>query len=516
MQIYRIPLFTLLTAACFSSAKAVEGAPADTLMQYADFNYLHNIEADALNPAALSGVPIDELAKMSIGYGMGNGALHRIDDTGHPSGLAVDAYGIKRLKRSVFEGRVSYFNENSRQRCWNSSLFLNPLNPFVLADDQPSDFNTERFRVYGKFAFFLTPKLRFGIAADYTPGVMSDEKDPRVETKGMRFKLYPGVNWSVSSRLSIGAAAGINLLNESSVYTSLGTAVNFRFYLMSGLGTFYPQSGSSYTRDSKGTSWFASADCRYIFSERVEDRLSLTFSRDNEHSTDGGNSYQFKSGAFTNDAFKLHNRLSIASGIFFHNVELRLESNAVKGRWFDQKPVTINGSTHYEVMSSSIKHKASLYRVEAAYRIDRMERSGVPGFSAGGRLIFESSDAKNYPELYLRKYTRLGVGANAAKYFQIKRLRLGACLDAGWSWSPFSECDFNGLELEQNYSLPLYQFLTSSVLSLKADVNAHLPLGAFILGMNVGAGSDYCLKSLSEVYNNHSFNTFHCELSLFF
>ena len=122
----------LASIALLSPFSAFAGGEGDNSvvrqMQYSDFNYVHNLEYGSLNPVSVSNIPLDGLAVISAGYNWQQGDCHRIDESGHSYGFNVDAYGIKRLDRIVFEGGLAYFNQNDKSRCWNSSLFQNKLN----------------------------------------------------------------------------------------------------------------------------------------------------------------------------------------------------------------------------------------------------------------------------------------------------------------------------------------------------------------------------------------------------
>lgn len=484
-------------------------------MQYKDYNYLHNVADGSLNPVSISDIPVSQLSLISAGYAWRQGGYHNVDASGHTDGFSVDAYGIKRMERLSFEGGIAYFNYDERARCWNSTLFQSRLNPFILADFDPSDYNTERFRVDGRMAYKVSSRFRFGINADYNVGVMSDEKDPRVETKGMRFVINPGVQWDATSRLSIGATGGLNLFNETSRYTCVATAVNFKFYLMSGLGTFFPQTGNAYTRDAKGTSWFAAVDLKYRFSDRWSDYLYLSYADESENATDGGSTYQFKGGDYMNNVLTLRNRLSYVSGRYAHNVELEAQTNDVKGRWYDQRAVTENGTTRYEIMNSSIKHKETFTSIRAAYRFDMLDGEGVSSLTAGVSAGWLTSDTKNFPEMYFRKYTRIDVRADVMKHFSLGRVRLGVGLDGGYAMSPSSSCDFSGLELEHTYSMPMYAYLTSGAWSVNGRVEAWIPVGKFVLGAHAGGGTTRCIDGKSGL-DGTAMNSVNCGLSMAF
>lgn len=501
------PLCVLASYAVLSPLLAFAGGEGDNSpaqqMQYADYNYIHNVADGSLNPVSVSDVPVSSLAIINAGYFLRRGDYHNIDASRHVGGFDVDAYGISRMDRVAFEGGVTYFNYTEKGRCWNSTLFQNPLNPFILADSEPSNYAIERFHVYGKVSYRLTPTVRIGINADYNVGVMSDEKDPRVETKGMRFIINPGVAWDVTRSLSVGATGGIDVFSESSRYTCLTTAVTYPFYLMSGLGTFYPQSGNSYSRDAKGVSWFASVDVTYRFAENVTDRLMLYYGKQAENATDGGSSYQFKGGDYANNVLRVSDRFSYTGPRYAHNVEVSAETNDVKGKWYDQKSFSQNGTIGYEIMNTSIKHKETYAKVSGAYRFDILDTQGVSSLTAGVKAAYVLSDTKNFPERYFRKYTRLDFSADVMKYFSVRKVRLGVGVEGGYAMSPTSSCDFVGLELEHVYTMPMYSYLTSAAVSGGATVKANIPVGKFILGAYLTGGVTRCTDA-KVIYNGTS------------
>lgn len=513
------PFCMLASYAILSPVFAFAGGEGDNSpvqqMQYADYNYIHNIADGSLNPVSANDIPLSSLAIIKAGYFLREGDYRNVDASRHKAGLNVDAYGISRMDRVAFEGGVSYYNYTGKDRCWNTTLFQNPLNPFILADSEPSNYDTERFHVYGRVSYRLTPSVRLGINADYNVGVMSDETDPRAETKGMRFIINPGVAWDITGRLTLGATAGLNLFSESTNYTCLQTAVNYPFYLMSGLGTYYPQNGNSYIRDAKGTSWFASIDATYRFSDTMTDRLTLYYGNESEGANDGGSTFQFKGGDYTNTVLRITDRFSITGPRHAHNIELMAETNDVNGRWYDQRSYSDNGTTGFEVMNSSIKHKETYTRMSGSYRFDLLDTDGVPSLTAAAGAAYTSSDTWNYPQRYFRKYTLLDLSANVMKHFSIRNVRLGIGIDGAYRMSPSSSCDFVGLELEQTYTMPMYAYLTSAAVSGGATVKANIPVGRFILGAYITGGMTKCTDAKIK-YDGTSAKHITCGLSMAF
>ena len=167
-------------------------------------------------------------------------------------------------------------------------------------------------------------------------------------------------------------------------------------------------------------------------------------------------------------------------------------------------------------MGSSIKHKESRVQATMSYRFDRLDRQGVSSFTAGGSATFLMSDTKNYPELYFQKYSRIYVSANVMKHFMVKRVRFGVGLDGAYATSLSASSDFNGLELEHKYSLPLYAYLTSSSVAVNGCIEAKLPVKDFIIGVYIAGGTEMCIGGKLDNYKNDGLNSLNCGLSLAF
>ena len=487
----------------------------DQQIQYAGYNYLHNVENGALNPVSISDIPLANITVISAGYNWDDGKYHKIDDSGRINGLNLDIYGIARLKKISFEGEVGYLSYKEHDRCWNSTLFQDKLNPFILGDDQPSNYKIDRFVINGRVAYKLSSRIRLGLNADYNVGVMSDEADPRVETKGMRFIINPGIDFDVTDKFKVGATGGLNLFSESSSYTCLQTAVNYVFYLMSGLGTNYPYSRNAYNRSTKGTSWFVSLDGKYNFSDKISNYLSVSYNSNAESAVDGGSSYKFMGGDYSNRVIGINDRFSITGSRFAHNITIGFETNDINGKWFDQKQTTQNGTVIWEIMNSSIKHKESLMRAAGSYRFDILDNENVSSLSACIGLSYTNSDTKNYPEAYFRKYSRLDINANITKYFNIKNVRMSVGIDGGYDMNLSASCDLNGIDLEEKYSLPMYYYLSSSAYHIKGRIEGKLPVGSVILGAFVSGGTTRCVDA-KAIYNQTSMNTISSGLTLTF
>ena len=187
---------------------------------------MNNGAYGALNPTFIKDLPLKQLATLKVSYGIKEGDFHKLDKSGDTQDLLIDVYGVKKLDKVSFEGGMSYRNGKENQRRWNATLYQAEYNPFILADSIPSNYVVEQFTLDGRFSWEPIELIRFGINAFYEVGATSDEQDPRLETKGMRFTINPGIDFKVSDYLKVGATGGVRLFNENSRYSTVETALN--------------------------------------------------------------------------------------------------------------------------------------------------------------------------------------------------------------------------------------------------------------------------------------------------
>ncbi len=510
-------ILTVLVALLLS-ATAANAVVADSLLrqvQHEQYGYINNIRHGSVNPTSLAATPLGLLAVIKTGYNLQNGDFHSPDVGRRNEDFFVEAYGLRRTKNVVFEGVFTYSNIAEDSKQWNSTLYQSPLNPFILADSLPSDYNKEKFHLAGRLSWDITDRLRAGINADYHVGVQSDEKDPRLEAKGMRFILNPGIEYDLGP-VSVGLTGGINLINETEQYSSLQTAVVYRFFLMGGLGTFYPQSGASYNRDVKGTSWFAMPSAKLRINDRISDYLSIRYDALNENATDGGSTYRFLGGDWKDKRISVHNRFQILNGRNSHNIEINARYDDSKGLWYDQKAVTENGTTKYEIVNSSIKHKQTAASANVSYRFDRLDNARTPSLTAILSAGVENMDAKNYPEKYSRKTTHATAGASIMKRFFAGNVILRLKGDFAYRAKLSSSINASGLELYTAYTYPMYVWESASSLDAIGRINADIPVGNVIIGAEIYGGALVCTDGATSAYKDKSLGKFGGCIRLFF
>lgn len=181
------------------------------IRQYRDVMWLENSWAGSVNPVSIAKVPLESLFGLRVKYGLLDGNFRQVDEAEKENDLQVSIFGIKKLNKMVFEGNIGYYNQIQYDRKWNSTLFISPQNPFILADSIAGKFNLEKFVLHGGFAWNLSSRVNVGLRADYEVGSVADQTDPRPDTKSMRFGLTPGIAFRLSEQFSLGMSVKIGL-----------------------------------------------------------------------------------------------------------------------------------------------------------------------------------------------------------------------------------------------------------------------------------------------------------------
>lgn len=492
-----------------AAQKSQKEEAALAVRQYSDYLYLHNSAYGSINPTFISGMPMKQLADLAVSYGAGKGAFHNLDKSGDIRDLSVDVYGLKKLRRVSFEGGISYLNRTENNRKWNATLYQADRNPFILADSVASDYSVEKFKLDGRFSWEAASFMRFGINAFYEVGASSDQTDPRPDTRGMRFTVNPGLDFTVSKYIRIGATGGVRLFNETIKYSSVATATNYTFFLMSGMGTFFPQGGAAYTRDSRGTAWFANIQL-YWDKPGFANYLQGGLEKNTEKATDGGTTRQFLGGDYRNTKITVKDRFTVMNEKFSHNVELEASSEKTEGIWYYQKSVTENGQTFWVVQSSAVKHKESRLEGNVSYRFDMLKEK-LSTITAGAVVGYVNSDTKNFPDNFSQKYSNLSAKLYFTKHINIRHSLLSLTVGGKYNMNLGSSINAEGLPLKDKYTYPIYYYLTSDYYQVYGRAETQIRIKAKRFTSYIGAyleASTEQYAGKAELYKETHFNTF--------
>ena len=432
---------------CMAAATTTQAAAQTEFAHSADtwhegaVNSLFNSRYNSMNPTRLAYNRLQTTGEATVGYGMTRGSLHDTGTPGHINDLSVMLGGLKHFDKVDLAGHLHYVNTNYKNQEWNSTLFLNSNNPFVLADSVASDGNIERFDMGATLSVRCSDKVKAGIAATLLVGSMSDQTDPRPKTNTSRFGITAGADIALDHAWTIGAAARAELLNSNISYTIVNPLVNHRYFLMKGMGDYFRRSSSEdsgYQREYKGTTFTGELSAAYRPNgSPLQNVLIVTAVTGNEDATDGGSAYTFKGGDYSFTRIAVKDRLMFSHNErVLHNIVVGTTLDNANGDWYDQKKLTDTehgNISYYEVLSTARIHKQSGMELTAEYRVDRLNDRQCD-FYASALVVLESNTVKHYNDagMHKQQYANLSLDITTGKHWTIGNGTLAAQLSAGY------------------------------------------------------------------------------------
>lgn len=494
LKIKSVILVSMFSLMVFAQEKS-------TYPYYRDALYLGNIYSGSTNPVAISHAPFLSVADIGIKYHFEDGDFRAKDQTGKETGFDVSMWGIKKFNRISFEGGISYYNDVQRDKSWNTTLFIAPSNPFILADSVASRYNVERFNLNGGFAYEISPMVKLGLRAFYEVGSSADQTDPRPDTKAMKFRINPGFTFSLSRYWELGISGEYRMMNEQTDYTCVRTEKNYTFFLFSGLGTYLGRTGVSYSRQYKGRAYNGALQA--VFANGfISNMIEAGIDRNQEEAIDGGKSDKFLGGKYNNSTFFVTERFQVRSERLYHNITFDVRYSDSKGTWYNQKQMNSDtGEGYWEVMSSEIKHKEKTMTARLGYRMDMM-RGETPTLTWSVTAGYGKTETHNYPEDYTADHSYIDVKADIAKHFKIKKSVFTVSLYGNYRNKLSADLDTRDLRIYDEYTLPMWGYATASAVGAGGGLNVKLPLPfkGFISYLGIFARGGYvtCLSSEYE------------------
>ena len=129
-------------------------------------NVSDNIRYTSLNPSRISFNSYKNKGVAKLDYTIGRGSYRPVDEGRQSNHLKFYMGGIKNLGKVDVSGFISYRNLQEKDKKWNSTLFLNPDNPFVLCDSVASDATTESFEMGMTASYAWNESWKGGILSD--------------------------------------------------------------------------------------------------------------------------------------------------------------------------------------------------------------------------------------------------------------------------------------------------------------------------------------------------------------
>lgn len=502
---YKIFVVLLFVPVFLCAEEGMDGK----IRQYRDVMWLENSWAGSVNPVSMAKVPLESLFGLRVEYDLSDGNFRQVDEAEKENDLQVSIFGIKKLNKMVFEGNMGYYNQVQYDRKWNSTLFISPQNPFILADSIAGKFNLEKFVLHGGFSWNLSSRVSVGLRADYEAGSAADQTDPRPDTKSMRFGLTPGVAFRLSEQFSLGISAKIGLLSESVKYSSVVGGVNHMFFLFNGLGNFYPNAGTAYERKYKGQTYTGDIQLgwqgRNGLSNFFEGGMECAY----EDATDGGAQRKFKGGKYKSKQYHFIDRFQIRRKQWSHNVMLGMKVQQIDGIWYEQRDVIDeNGSTYWEVVSSSVKHKEDRVSASLGYRLDFLKEE-LPDWTLEIKGVYLHAETKNYPELQQQTYSLLTGNARLTKHLNWRGTLFGLFAEGGIQHAVDETLVADGLKLVTVYTRPAFGYLSADSWQAGGGMNVKFPLQMKDFRAYLGAFAKYTARQYAGediIYKNTNRN----------
>lgn len=475
-------LYILLALLCATAAvsQAQDYAKAD----YRDRQYLGNVTYGSESPVSLRYMPLTDIADIHVGYRHAGGEFHLVDEPGRLNSWVASFTGMKRVSKVTFAGGLVYENSTLRDRCWNNTLFISPNNPYIIADSLKSKFGNEVFRLDGAAAYALNDRLTLALRAKYDVGSSATQKDPRPEIKGMRFNLAPGVEYRMG-RHAVGASANVRWLSEQVSHTVLRTTTKQYVFLFQGLGVYETKDALGYTRKYNGTRY--GVQLQYSLNNtadaRLSDFLQIEYFGEHEDAVDGGSNLKYKGGRYRGSGITVTDRLMLrTSGHMIHNFTLHASMVNTKGRWYTQRSSTdADGNLIYDVINEADHLEGNYMQAGVAYRLDRINASGLPVFQAEVTADVDNSETTNKIYAAKESYTNALVAASVTRRFPIKKGWLAPRVNAGCRIALDNKLDISNMPATYDkvmglYTSPQFSVLTADCCQAGAEVTYAFPL----------------------------------------
>ncbi|TJZ51833.1 hypothetical protein FAZ15_20000 [Sphingobacterium olei] len=414
----------------------------------------------------------------------------------------ISLEGYDKINKVNLYGKASYSISDLKQQKWNNVLFVNPHNPFTLGDSTGGDYDREIFSMEGAVITSINQdeSLTVGLFGKYSAGNNADQTDPRPLMNAIRYTIRPGVTYEKNNWL-FGANLTYEGYRENISISSVNSNWVHHFFLFQGLGNAISRTGTGYSRRYDGNG--VGGDLQIAYNTgRLDNIVEIGYLRNKESARDGSVSSFFKAGNFEESSYHIANIASFRQDKqTTHQLHLKGDYNPTKGIWFDQIQMVDGNAQHiWQVYNQSVKHKENTVSADFKYVFWRkaadLDNSYI--LSLSGK--YRNSETNHYPEGYFQKYATLFTQLNAKKWFKLKDItHLVVAANAGYRSAISKQSDFAGIQLNDLYSYPLYDYLTAEFwqAQLSVELNRRLNLNGFSLRMFIVPSFNY-IQTLND------------------
>ncbi len=437
---------------------------------YKDAFYLGNMLYGSANPTSLSNSPYDVM-DFNFHHQRANGDFHLIDEGGKEQGWIVGMEGIRRINKLSFDGGIGYQNLAADDKKWNSSLYVDPENPYILADSIIGDNTAEKFKIYGGMSYQINPRWRAAIRVSYDVGVLADQTDPRPETQGMIFGVNPGVDFRINDSFTIGVSGKLNRKRETVKYTIvdyLNTKTDFIF-LMRGMANPEVYDALGYTRKILGTEYAGNVQLLWT-GKKFSNFTEIGISSNLEEAEDGSSEFLYLGGDYQATNYTLQNRLQGSFGRFTHNITVKGDYKMIEGTWYIQQArYDDEGTQIWDIKDESVAYKKDIINASVNYRLDIMQ-GDIPSFTCELEGAYSNWTVDQYPELYNQEAGIAYIDALATKHILLKKGMLSLSANGKYNIVTNETIDVEGAKLGDGYIKPAFYALAADYYSIGGKI----------------------------------------------
>ena len=454
-----------------------------------------NIRYGSVNPTRISYNDVRNFAVADVDCNLNRGDFHAVDQSG--KGHTIGAYigGLRQIGRFDVQGRLSYRNRKDNDQSWNSTLWNNPYNPFVLCDSVPGDATTESYDMGVTATYAFNNRLKAALQADLRTGSRADQADPRPRTTTSILPITAGADYRLTDRWSIGASVGARFFNSQIEYTSVNSTLHsYRYFLMKGMGDYAKRmSGDEpgYKRDYKGTDVQATIDAVWQpDSGRWANFVEAAFAFKNEDATDGGASYNFNGGDYQETVVTAQDRLQWKSDArTMHNFTLIATLASGKGTWSDQKrelDLERGSAVFYRVLSKNTIQENQRLCAALHYQFDKFSQ-GRRDITVEARVALAAISRKQYlgTSTPKQKINYIDLQLQGTKTIHIKKVSLLAQVGGDYrlpitkdyaNGSPYTGED----DISQPFTRRVFEYESCGRFGLHALADASMPVSSVL------------------------------------
>ena len=503
MSPIRLTLFALLPLC--SSALRAQTVMADTeTWNESHVNAPANIQYGGSNPVSIAYNEVKKYGVARVNYNYASGDFHRPDCPGKDRQLGVYIGGLQNVKKFDLAGSFSYNNAQRGDMRWNSTLGLNPYNPFILADSVMADRTVETFDLHANGVYSISERWKAGLQIAFTSSRLSDQTDPRPETSMSRFPITVGAEYTLSERMRLGLALNGSFYRSDIDYTLINPLNYYQYFLMKGNGDYYRRSSadvSGYEREYKGTTYGGALQMTNLISDQSTNYLEVGYSLGNEDAVDQGN-MPFRGGDYSYGKMTLSDRFQWQCNRTRHNVILSMQYATGEGTWYDQKRKvdTEHGNRqYYDILSKYKVYSHTNIGAQLGYSLATHNTQGQRDLLVDATVGMRNDENKHIDvQPTMQKGTLLDVQAAVGKFFPIGKAGLDAILRGGYQMplsTSFADAStLLGENLSASYTAPMFQYTYAQAFHVGAQLDAHMPASQNITcGITLTANYQRCL-----------------------